>query len=60
MHHILRHRSVYHPLDPACGLRAGVLKKAVLAEWKPGILIIGYAHCLILELSYLLGVPLEK
>lgn len=37
------------------------LKKAVHSGMEAGdVLIIGYAHCLILELSYLLGVPLEK
>ncbi|MGI6777016.1 MAG: helix-turn-helix transcriptional regulator [Acetivibrionales bacterium] len=37
------------------------LKKAVHSGMEAGdVLIIGYAHCLILELSYLLSIPLEK
>ncbi|HHV99186.1 MAG TPA: AAA family ATPase [Clostridiaceae bacterium] len=45
--------------DAAVGLE--YLKKAVISGIEAGdVLIIGYAHCLLLEIPYLMGVPLEK
>mgnify|MGYP000891441403 FL=1 len=45
--------------DVAAGLE--YLEKAVISGIEAGdVLIIGYAHCLLLEIPYLMGIPLEK
>ncbi len=43
----------------SCGME--YLKKAIISGMEAGdVLIIGFAHCLILELNYILGVSLER
>jgi len=46
-------------LDASCGIE--YLKKAIISGMEAGnILIMGYAHCILLEVSYLLGASLKE